>query len=109
MAKKQNLTLTKLPMGSVRPDGWLLRELHLVNGLQKRLGAISGLTENGAWVQGEALPRYIRGLVLLYSALGDKLLLDKAQSFLSSILTKVKEGAILGLMTKFLALQRLKD
>ena len=96
MAKKQNLTLTKLPMGSVRPDGWLLRELHLVNGLQKRLGAISGLTENGAWVQGEALPRYIRGLVLLYSALGDKLLLDKAQSFLSSILTKVKEGGDFG-------------
>ena len=96
MAKKQNLTLTKLPMGSVRPDGWLLRELHLVNGLQKRLGAISGLTENGAWVQGEALPRYIRGLVLLYSVLGDKLLLDKAQSFLSSILTKVKEGGDFG-------------
>ena len=83
-------------MGSVRPDGWLLRELHLVNGLQKRLGAVSGLTENGAWVQGEALPRYIRGLVLLYSALGDKLLLDKAQSFLSSILTKVKEGGDFG-------------
>lgn len=96
MAKKQNLTLTKLPMGSVRPDGWLLKELHLVNGLQKRLGAISGLTENGAWVQGEALPRYIRGLVLLYSVLGDKLLLDKAQSFLSTILTKVKEGGDFG-------------
>ena len=60
------------------------------------MGAISGLTENGAWVQGEALPRYIRGLVLLYSALGDKLLLDKAQSFLSSILTKVKEGGDFG-------------
>ncbi|MBR7162788.1 MAG: glycoside hydrolase family 127 protein [Clostridia bacterium] len=96
MARKENPTLTKLPVGSIRPEGWLLRELQLVNGLQKRLGAISGLTENGAWVQGEALPRYIRGLVLLYGALGDKILLDKAQSFLSSILTGAKEGGDFG-------------
>ncbi|MBO5982440.1 MAG: hypothetical protein J6Q06_01010, partial [Clostridia bacterium] len=92
MAKKENLSMTKLPIGAIRPDGWLLREIALVNGLQKRLGAVSGLTENGVWVKGEALPRYIRGLILLYGALGDKSLLDKAESFFSSILTKAKEG-----------------
>ena len=96
MARKENPTLTKLPIGSIRPEGWLLKEIQLVNGLQKRLGAISGLTENGAWVQGEALPRYIRGLVLLYGAMGDKMLLDKAQSFLSSILNGAKEGGDFG-------------
>ena len=96
MAKKENLSMTKLPIGAIRPDGWLLREIALVNGLQKRLGAVSGLTENGVWVKGEALPRYIRGLILLYGALGDKSLLDKAQSFLSSILTKAKEGGDFG-------------
>ena len=96
MAKKENLSLTKLPIGQIRPDGWLLKEINLVNGLQKRLGAISGLTENGMWVQGEALPRYIRGLILLYGALGDKALLDKTQSFLSSILNGAKEGGDFG-------------
>lgn len=86
MAKKQNLSLTKLPLGSVRADGWLLKELQLVNGLQKRLGTISGLTENGARVKGEALSRYVRGLVLLSSALDDKHLLDKAQGYLPAVL-----------------------
>ena len=86
MAKKQNLSLTKLPLGSVRADGWLLKELQLVNGLQKRLGTISGLTENGARVKGEALSRYVRGLVLLSSALDDKHLLDKAQGYLPMVL-----------------------
>ena len=91
MARKENPTLTKLPIGAIRPDGWLLKELSLVNGLQKRLATISSLTSNSAWAEGEALPRYVRGLVLLYGALGDKFILDKAQSVISSILTKSKE------------------
>ena len=91
MARKENPTLTKLPIGAIRPDGWLLKELSLVNGLQKRLGAISGLTDNSAWAEGETLPRYVRGLVLLYGALGDKFILDRVKGVISSILTKVKE------------------
>lgn len=96
MARKENLTMTKLPIGSIRPEGWLLRETALVNGLQKRLGAASGLTENGIWIKGEALPRYIRGLVLLYGALGDNAILSKAQSHISSILAKAKDNGDFG-------------
>ena len=108
MARKENPTFTKLPIGSIRPEGWLLKELMLVNGLQKRLGAISGLTENGVWVQGEALPRYIRGLVLLYGVLGDKMLLDKAQGFLASLLNGAKEGGDFGPQDKIFGTEKIE-
>lgn len=108
MAKKDNPTLTKLPIGSVRPDGWLLKELALINGLQKRLGGVSGLMENGSWVKGEALPRYVRGLVLLYGALGDKILLEKAESFLSPILTGAREGGDFGLQEKIFSTDKIE-
>ena len=96
MAKKENTTLTKLHPTAVRPDGWLLKEILLVNGLQKRLGTVPGLVENGAWVGGEALPRYVRGLILLYGALGERTLLEKAQSFLSAMFAGAKEGGDFG-------------
>ena len=108
MAKKENPTLTKLPIGSISPDGWLLKELALINGLQKRLGNVSGLMENGSWVKGEALPRYVRGLVLLYGVLGDKILLDKAENYLAPILTGAKAGGDFGLQEKIFSTAKIE-
>ena len=88
--------MTKLPVGAIRPDGWLLKEVLLVNGLQKRLGTVSGMLENGAWTGAKALPKYVRGLILLYGILGDRTLLEKAESFLSAMFAGAQEGGDFG-------------
>ena len=96
MAKSVDKNLRKLPLGSIRPDGWLQNQMLAVCSLQKRLGALSGLVKNGEWVSGEYLPRYLRGLVLLASSLDDKNLKDKAQSLLTPILNSANEGGDFG-------------
>ena len=96
MAKKENPTMTKLPVGAIRPDGWLLKEVLLINGLQKRLGTVPGMLENGAWTGAKALPKYVRGLILLYGILGDRTILEKAESFLSTMFAGAQEGGDFG-------------
>lgn len=64
--------------------------------LQKRLGALSGLVKNGEWAGGEYLPRYLRGLVLLASALDDKNLKEKAYGMLLPILNSANAGGDFG-------------
>ena len=71
MARSDQPKLHKLPVGSITPEGWLKDQLMLTNDLQKVLGARSDLLVHGAWVKGETLPRYIRGLILLAGVLGD--------------------------------------
>ncbi len=101
MAKKVNPSMTRLPIGAIRPEGWLLKELLLVNGLQKRLGTVSGLLENGVWAGGEILPKYVRGVILLAGVLEDRALTEKAESFVETMFATGKEGGDFGPSEKF--------
>ena len=46
--------LKKLPLGAIKPQGWLLDEMLLASNLQKRIGSLSGLVKDGEWNGGEA-------------------------------------------------------
>ena len=96
MARSDQPKLHKLPVGSITPEGWLKDQLMLTNDLQKVLGARSDLLVHGAWVKGETLPRYIRGLILLAGVLGDEQLRDKGESYMSAIFDSANEGGDFG-------------
>ena len=96
MAKNVDKSMNKLPLGAIRPQGWLLDEMQLMSNLQKRIGALPGLVKNGEWNGGESLPRYVRGLILLSSALDDKMLKDKVVSFVAPIFASANEGGDFG-------------
>jgi len=97
MAKKVFQPLKKLPIGAIKPEGWLLNQLILLNDLQKKLGNLQGLIKNGRWTGDEALPRYARGLVLLSGTLEkDKQLREKADAFMQPIFASANEGGDFG-------------
>ena len=96
LAKSVDKNLRKLPLGAIKPEGWLLDQMGHVCSLQKKLGALTGLVKNGEWESGEYLPRYLRGIVLLAAALDDKNLKDKAQSLLTPILFSANAGGDFG-------------
>ena len=96
LAKAVDKNLRKLPLGAIKPEGWLLDEMKLVCNLQKRLGALQGLVKNGEWTSGEHLPRYVRGLVLLSAALDDKAIKEKALGFVLLMLNSANEGGDFG-------------
>lgn len=64
--------------------------------LQKRLGSLQGLTKNGEWSSGEYLPRYTRGLIMIAAVLDDKLLKEKAASFIQLIINSMEPGGDFG-------------
>ena len=96
LAKNIVKNLNKLPLGAIRPQGWLLDEMLNMSNLQKRIGALSGLVKNGEWCGGETLPRYVRGLILLAYALDDKMLKEKVTSFVAPIFSSANEGGDFG-------------
>ena len=96
MAKSVDKNLKKLPLGAIRPQGWLLDQMRFVSNLQKRIGSLSGLVKDGEWNGGESLPRYVRGLILLSCALDDKNLKEKVTSFMSLIFASANEGGDFG-------------
>ena len=49
--------LKKLPLGAIKPQGWLLDEMLLASNLQKRIGSLSGLVKDGEW-NGALRPRF---------------------------------------------------
>ncbi len=98
MAKSIDKNLKKLPLGSIRPTGWLKDEMLHMCDLQKKLGALQGLVKNGEWTGGESLPRYVRGLTLLAAALDDKNLKDRMTGFFLPILNSANEGGDFGPM-----------
>ena len=67
-----------------------------MSNLQRRIGALSGFVKDGEWSGGESLPRYVRGLILLSSALDDKMLKEKIASFISPIFASANEGGDFG-------------
>lgn len=96
MAKSVDKNLKKLPLGAIRPQGWLLDQMRFASNLQKRIGSLSGLVKDGEWNGGESLPRYVRGLILLSCALDDKNLKEKVTSFMSLIFASANEGGDFG-------------
>lgn len=96
MAKSVDKNLKKLPIGAIKPQGWLLAQMQSVCDLQKRIGSSSGLVKNGEWTSSENLPRYVRGLILLAYALDDDKLKEKVASFLAPIFASANEGGDFG-------------
>ena len=97
MARQTFEPLRRLPIGAIKPEGWLLSELNLLNDLQKKLGTLQGMIKNGSWTGDEQLPRYARGLILLSGVLNsDKMLREKADALMKAISSSANEGGDFG-------------
>lgn len=103
MAKLVVQKMNILPVGSIKPAGWLDSQIRLANDLQKRLGGTDGLLTDGTWTKGEVFPRYVRGLILLAGVTGDRVLLEKAESYISPIFASANEGGNFGPEGKFIS------
>lgn len=95
--------LNKLPLGRIRPEGWLLRELRLqADGLTGRLGEIwPDVSGNSAWLGGdgeawERGPYYLNGLVPLAFLLNDRRLRDRVDTWVGRILRSADEKGFFG-------------
>ena len=96
-------TLSPLPLGSIRPEDWLLDQLETQrDGLTARLdeiwadvGADSGWL-GGAGDRGEHAPYYLEGLVALAWTLDDEALKEKAQRYVEWILQSQREDGWFG-------------
>lgn len=88
LAPLQPQQFIKLPTGSIRPGGWLLRQLQLQKeGLNGHLGEISAwlqkegnawLTAGGEWGW-EEVPYWLRGYASLAYVMQDRAMLDEAR------------------------------
>ncbi len=92
-----------LPLGSVRPLGWLLRQCQVqAHGLTGHLEtAWPDLGPDNMWLDGktegwERGPYYLDGLVPLAHVLGDRVLLSRAQRWVDSILTMQDDDGWIG-------------
>ena len=86
----------KLPVGAVRPAGWIARQLRLqADGLAGNLGRISQWLEKdcNAWLgRGdsngwEEVPYWLRGYAATAYILGDRAMTDEARSWIEGILS----------------------
>jgi hypothetical protein len=93
----------ELPLGAVKPKGWLLKQLRLqANGQTGHLEEIwSDVGPNSAWLGGtgedwERGPYYLDGLVPLAHLLQDKKLLEKQQRWIKAILNSQRDNGDFG-------------
>ena len=91
--------LRLLPVGAVRPSGWLADQLRLqAEGLTGRLEEIwPDVGPRSAWLGGdgedwERGPYYLDGLVPLAHLTGDQALLAKATRWIESMLARFKDS-----------------
>ena len=96
-------SLTALPLGSIRPEDWLLEQLE-----HQRDGLTAGLDERWAdvgpqcaWLggpgdSGENAPCYLDGLVALAWMLDDEALKDKARRYIDWIIESQREDGWFG-------------
>ena len=95
----------KLPVGSIKPEGWLLTQLQLQkDGLNGHLGEISAwlqkednawLTAGGKWGW-EEVPYWLRGYAGVAYLFEDKSMLDEAKIWIESILNSQRENGNFG-------------
>jgi uncharacterized protein len=92
----------KLPLGSVKPDGWLKSQLEAqASGLTGNLDDFWPDLVNSAWRGGageywERGPYYLDGLVPLAYLLDDKRLIDKANSWIKNIIASSSDSGWYG-------------
>ena len=95
----------KLPVGSIKPEGWLLTQLQLQkDGLNGHLGEISAwlqkednawLTAGGKWGW-EEVPYWLRGYAGVAYLFEDESMLDEAKIWIESILNSQRENGNFG-------------
>ena len=120
--------LIKLPTGSIKPGGWLLRQLQLQkDGLNGHLGEISSwlqkdgnawLCEGGQWGW-EEVPYWLRGYSSLAYVLDDSEMLKESKLWIDAILgsqlpngnfgPSAKEGGVQDFWPNMIALWLLQD
>ncbi len=95
----------KLPVGSIRPAGWVKRYLELQrDGLTGHLGEISAWLdkENNAWLTSggdhgwEEVPYWLKGYSDLAYILGDKKMLDETKLWIEAILKSQRPDGSFG-------------
>jgi hypothetical protein len=101
-AKLRPPALQPLPLGSIRPKGWLERQLRIqADGLTGHLDEIWPDVKNSAWIGGngdgwERGPYWLDGLVPLAYLLDDAKLKSKVQRWVDHILTHPQPDGWLG-------------
>lgn len=96
-------TLSPLPLGSIRPEGWLLEEMRMqAKGVTADFAAACPeLTESGEWRRAEDgdLTRsiyYLEGIIYLGWALEDETLKKRARTMVEQILSSQREDGWFG-------------
>jgi len=101
------LSLIKLPAGSIKPEGWILKYLELQrDGLTGKLGEISAWLEkkNNAWFSGtgkgdhgwEEVPYWLKGYGDLGYILNDKSIIDETKSWLEKVFQSQRTDGFFG-------------
>jgi len=101
------LSLIKLPVGSIKPEGWILKYLELQrDGLTGKLGEISAWLEkkNNAWFSGtgkgdhgwEEVPYWLKGYGDLGYILNDKSIIDETKSWLEKVFQSQRTDGFFG-------------
>lgn len=99
--------LIKLPVGSIRPEGWVRQQLVLMaDGLSGRLPELSQWckADGNAWMspegQGhspwEEVPYWLKGYGDIGYVLGDKRIINEAKSWLDGIIASQEEDGYFG-------------
>lgn len=95
----------KLPVGSVKPKGWVQRVLELQkNGLNGHLGEISAWLEkdNNAWLGTgndygwEEVPYWLKGYGNMAYILGDQKMIDETKTWLEAVFGSQREDGYFG-------------
>lgn len=101
----QRVPLLKLPVGKVRPRGWLLKQLELQrDGLSGQLGTVSAwLDKTGnQWLSGqgshgwEEVPYWLRGYSSLAYILDDNAMKREVRTWISAVLNNQSSDGRLG-------------
>jgi len=107
---RQPLTATpliKLPIGAIRPEGWLRRQLELTgDGFTGRLAELSEFlkTENNAWLSPagagkygwEELPYWLKGYVDLAYVMQDQKMIAESRRWIEGILSSQRPDGYFG-------------
>ena len=100
--KLSKLVFQPLPLGSIRPTGWLLNQLHIqADGLSGHLDEFWPDVADSAWIGGQAEgwergPYWLDGVVPLAYILDDERLKAKVQHWVNYVLDHQHEDGWLG-------------
>ena len=101
------LALIKFPVGSIKPEGWILKYLELQrDGLTGKLGEISAWLEkkNNAWFSGtgqgdhgwEEVPYWLKGYGDMGYILNDKSIIDETKLWLEKVFQSQRPDGFFG-------------